>query len=148
MQTNTIEARWTPESVIARIRQIQEIQASTIARKLGKSGALDNPKDSRYSRGKLKEIAIHVPADCGDFRAAFETVICESFGGFTVSQTLGAWKCPSGEIIREPMARYIIAMDSNSPHGIFDLLANWIRATCAQDCVYMRLPNGLTKIFD
>lgn len=148
MSANTIEARWTPESVIVRIRQIQEIQASTIARKLGKSGALDSPRDSRYSRGKLKEIVIHVPADCGEFRAEFETVIIESFGGFTVSQTRGAWKSPSGEIVREPMARYIVAMDSNSPHGIFELLANWIRVLCSQECVYMRLPNGLTKIFD
>ncbi len=142
-----MENQRTPDSIIADIVRIQEIQASTIARKLGKSGALDNPHDSRYSRGKLKEIAIHVPADCGDFRADFELAIVESFGGFTVSQTIGAWKAPSGQVIREPMARYIIAMDSNSPHGIFELLANWIRKSCNQECVYMRLPNGLVKIF-
>ena len=51
---------------------------------------------------RLREINFHVPLSFSttEFRESFESVLIDSFGGFTMVESVGAWRNDTGKVIR------------------------------------------------
>lgn len=95
----------------------------------------------------MREARIVLPVQNGNANAPEHTwlrsKLCRQFGGFTESIGRGGWISPIGETIVEPISIYDVAMDGDGQELI--AIARQVGEMAAQDCVYVRLPDGAVE---
>ncbi len=100
----------------------------------------------------MREMRLIVPKDDNDGRSLDDlhrTVherLAQAFNGFTEMSATGVWVCPaSGEVVREPVVSYTIAVHDRQGEAQVLLLAEWIAIEAGQDAIYLRLRDGTVK---
>jgi hypothetical protein len=69
--------------------------------------------------------------------------VCEAFGGYTATPSLGGWLSPTGKIHEEPGVAYDIACeDTAKARSELREIAFWLAVGARQECIYLRLPSG------
>jgi len=101
----------------------------------------------------MREAIIHIPVMYNNGEAiepeileAIEQKILWNFNGFTKSLVTGVWK-NEGRVYKEPMQRYIIAMQGNSGDiwKLRESIALEAKRLCQQESIYMVLPCGAVE---
>lgn len=67
--------------------------------------------------------------------AGIERALLDTFGGFTLAESVGAWAAPDGTIYREPVGVYTLDAEEPEP-AVFDI-AESVARVLAQDAVYV-----------
>ncbi len=103
-----------------------------------------------------REARIIVPRNDNDGRplgaviAAFESMCCRQFGGFTRAESFGVWFDNSAQrVIAESVFAYDIACDLSSDTAVKlrHLAVNLLR-DARQSAIYLRYPNGVIEIVE
>lgn len=87
--------------------------------------------------------------DQTDTLLAMQSVLCDTFGGFTCTIGEGGWKSDRGSFYRYPVAIYSIAMpDDSESRAKFDSIARFYGHMAGQICVMVTHANGKVVFHD
>ncbi|MGH2619839.1 MAG: hypothetical protein ACRDHG_04630 [Anaerolineales bacterium] len=89
----------------------------------------------------MREACLVVPVSFDP--TTVEAKMLVAFGGFTRTDGLGGWIAPDKHVFREPVFVYALAMeDTDANLSELVALANYVKTTYSQQCVYVRKPDG------
>jgi len=102
----------------------------------------------------MREARIILPVNDNDGESlakvheALQETLCEYFGGYTRTDGVGGWKNNTGEIVRDRIAIYNVAIDDAGLCGGSRLLiiAAGLLQAANQDAIYYRGPDGIVEI--
>lgn len=81
--------------------------------------------------------------DLGAVHSDLKRHVCEAFGGFTATPSMGGWLSPTGKLHEEPGIAYDIACeDTATSRTVLRQIAFYLALEARQECIYLRLPSG------
>lgn len=86
--------------------------------------------------------------DISQAHEALEVELAQCFGGYTVYEGRGGWVTPEGDLQREDVRIYDVAMSGDNGSGYWSNLENIAMRTklrAGQRSIYVRGPDGVVR---
>lgn len=104
---------------------------------------------SRQEAALIVPTTAREPGNAAEANRFAASALTTQFGGCTITEASGAWRNDAGEVIREPVNVYTVAMEATEANAIrLDAIADIVGRIAAQECVYVRYASGDVALRD